>query len=601
MMNLLRFSSAVLVAAMLTLCVQPAQCQTDAVAATPTTYYRDDAGHDGYSPTKLPPILSVLWQNTLPGITTAYSTPTMSDGVIYLGAGGHVYALNANDGSIKWQYPADGSASAGEFDSPATVADGKVFVGSNSNLSVFDEASGSLLWQVNTTGYNVSAPLVENGNVFFGSSDKHLYAIKEADQQPLWGGVFRTGGPVFSSPCVGEGMLWFSDGDGGLYGVKENTGALQWTFLPNGGVSAGSPVYRNGIVYASSGTDVISLFFRSGALKDSFQLPSIITGPPTIDDTNIFVSTSDSDIYCLSLRGATVWKTHLQDVVTVPMQITDSYLYAESRSGVLYAIDPSNGKIVWSYALQQAIVEPGDTSGITKDTMPQARSNAGFIVQNGKLIIFCNDGTVTAFSGTAPDHIAPQALALNPQPDSTVAGANLQFQIFVTDIGSGIDPSTVSLKIDGAQVPVTYDPTDSMVSLQLDKSKNNSIGRIVLPTLPDGQRTAELNIADWRGNTLDKKWSFTVDNTLDPEGSPPPSPIQSNTFNQLGAAPGSPSSAGSITYSGPTTPNSDTAPASGSAGSSSGGIPAPIHNLPPTPPPGGGGGGNSSFPPPPPI
>jgi len=604
MMNSLRLFTAATVACGAIFLSVPCIAQT--AVSSDTAFYQGDSGHSGYVHTTTPAVLSVAWQHTLPDVKTAYSTPALSNGVLYVGAGAHVYALNESDGTIKWQYPADGSAATGQFNCPPAVADGKVFIGSeNNNLSVFDANTGALLWQVPTTGTVESAPVVSNGNVFFGSSDGYLYGISEATQQPVWGGEFRSGGPIFSAPAEGDGLIFFADSSSDLYGVRENSGVGLWTYLPTGGISPGSPVYRGDLVYFASGSNIFGLTTRTGSVRTSFSVPGTIVGPPTVSDQNIFVTTSDQEVYCFTLHGSMQWHTHLYDIVSLATQITDSYLFATSRSGVIYALDPQSGQIIWSYSLLKAVSTSTDKSSTSRTNLPRAQTDAAPLVADGKLFILTDDGTVTAFSGNAPDNIAPVVLSVNPKPDSTVAGSSIPFRVFVNDSGSGINPSSVSLTIGGWSAPIFYNPSYSEVSVAYEKQSGNvGLSRVQLPTLPDGVQTATLKIADWRGNVVTKTWSFTVDNTLDPAGSLPPTPLSAdssvptdnNTSENMTIGQGPTSQPGGVVQAG--------GPPTNGAGNNAGGqtgVGAGTSSPLPSAPPPSAGGGKFGFPPPPPI
>jgi eukaryotic-like serine/threonine-protein kinase len=51
--------------------------------------------------------------------------------------------------------------------------------------------------------------------VYFGSDDKHLYALDIKTGQQKW--KFETEDQVFSSPVISGGMVYFGSNDGHLY------------------------------------------------------------------------------------------------------------------------------------------------------------------------------------------------------------------------------------------------------------------------------------------------------------------------------------------------------------------------------------------------
>jgi len=58
-----------------------------------------------------------------------YSSPAVANGVVYVGSGSNVYALNASTGALLWTY----TTASGVSSSPA-VANGAVYVGSGGGV-----------------------------------------------------------------------------------------------------------------------------------------------------------------------------------------------------------------------------------------------------------------------------------------------------------------------------------------------------------------------------------------------------------------------------------------------------------------------------------
>ncbi len=56
------------------------------------------------------------------------------------------------------------------------------------------------------------------GIVYFGSYDRHLYAVDIKTGQEKW--RFKTGAGIPSSPAISGGIVYFGSSDGHLYAVK---------------------------------------------------------------------------------------------------------------------------------------------------------------------------------------------------------------------------------------------------------------------------------------------------------------------------------------------------------------------------------------------
>ncbi len=135
------------------------------------------------------------------------SSPTVVDGVVYIGSGdSFFYALNEADGKMRWRYE-----TGARITTKATVVDGVVYFGSaDGYLYALDAASAEMLWRKLTGAEVYSSPAVTDGIVYVGSADGYVYALEAASGKERW--RFLAGGPVLSSPTVDEGVVYVGSG-----------------------------------------------------------------------------------------------------------------------------------------------------------------------------------------------------------------------------------------------------------------------------------------------------------------------------------------------------------------------------------------------------
>ena len=92
-----------------------AQMPPDATAqAAHVDYYRSNIGHTGVATEKLAAPLSLLWRHTTSAAQNDPASPVYANGTVYFASGGALYAVNAADGTTRWQYP-QGRKSADVF------------------------------------------------------------------------------------------------------------------------------------------------------------------------------------------------------------------------------------------------------------------------------------------------------------------------------------------------------------------------------------------------------------------------------------------------------------------------------------------------------
>jgi len=144
------------------------------------TFYCLDAFGDGHGST------TVLWSFPSPGVFTTCS-PAVAYGKVYVGSSetSDFFCLNANNGSLVWNYAVPSEGFAYITTSPA-IADGKVFFGAYDNsLHCLSAENGTSLWEYKLN-FIFTAPVIYNGKVYagfnwyllcFGHTPKPAFAI----------------------------------------------------------------------------------------------------------------------------------------------------------------------------------------------------------------------------------------------------------------------------------------------------------------------------------------------------------------------------------------------------------------------------------------
>ena len=167
---------------------------------------------------------------------TVLSSPAVSNGTVYVGSfDRYLYALDAATGALKWRSPTSDS-----IGSSPTISNGIVYIGSyDKYLYAFDAITGALKWKSPTTARIGSSPAVGNGVVYVGSFDKKLYAFDATTGAPIWNTA--TSGRVWSSPTVSNGTVYVGSYDKKLYAMNAATGAIKWTAATGDSIRLASP------------------------------------------------------------------------------------------------------------------------------------------------------------------------------------------------------------------------------------------------------------------------------------------------------------------------------------------------------------------------
>ena len=91
----------------------------------------------------------------------------------------------------------------------------------------------------------------ESNAVVVGSEDGRLYAYDAKTGEPRDGFPFRAEDKIWSTPVIKDGVVYFGSHDKHIYAVSLADGTLKWKFL-TGGTVAGRPLLFRDMVIVGS-------------------------------------------------------------------------------------------------------------------------------------------------------------------------------------------------------------------------------------------------------------------------------------------------------------------------------------------------------------
>jgi eukaryotic-like serine/threonine-protein kinase len=185
------------------------------------------------------------------------SNPCTYGNMYIAAAWGAIKAFDEGTGATKWSFSIDGG---NESVSSPTESEGVIYVGSNSAYAyAINATDGKLKWKFRTNGDIDSSPIVDGSLVYFYSKDSYLYALDKNTGIEKW--KFQIGKPADyssfykdSSPIVVGGILYLQGRDSKVYALNSSTGAKLWEFAEAFYQDYSSPCFidKNGKVYHSA-------------------------------------------------------------------------------------------------------------------------------------------------------------------------------------------------------------------------------------------------------------------------------------------------------------------------------------------------------------
>ena len=183
---------------------------------------------------------ALLWDTDVHGFPTL---STVGDGHVFAASlDGNLYALNAATGAPGWAVPAQNASFAPAY------ADGVVYVGVGSGLQAIDALTGSTRWTYTTPAQVSLTPAIAGGAVFFGDYLGDAFAVRASDGSLVWErdlGGNNLG--VSGSPAVANGVVYLGTDRGRMYGLNTTTGRALWVYA----LEPGSPAVVNAMVFVA--------------------------------------------------------------------------------------------------------------------------------------------------------------------------------------------------------------------------------------------------------------------------------------------------------------------------------------------------------------
>ena len=288
-----------------------------------------------------------LWEFETEGFI--WSSPAVANGVVYFGSNdGNLYALDALTGNELWRFETRYT-----IESSPAIADDKIYFGSGDYLLyVLDATTGEKLWEFQTEGAILSSPTISNGIVYI-TSFRFLYALNAEDGRFRLG--YRTPREIYSSPTVYKGIVYFNC-DSFLYAVKSN--ARNW---PNE-YAIRSWWLQFYVVRLAPPPPPLS--GHVGKLTLSWSRPMTTRSSPVVSEDTLYTC-AGRNVYALDpVSGETKWTFLARGLISSTPAAASNALYLSSTDGRLYAIDISDGSLLWDFSAGPMASSPALDNGV---------------------------------------------------------------------------------------------------------------------------------------------------------------------------------------------------------------------------------------------
>jgi outer membrane protein assembly factor BamB/predicted phosphodiesterase len=293
------------------------------------------------------------------------STPEITGGLVIFGnQNGSIQALSLADGSKKWSVTTGGPV----FSSTASDGNHLVFGSADGHVYCLDPRDGKTKWKYKTGAAVLGSPLISKGVVYIGGSDGSFRCIDIKTGKALWN-FNGLEGPVVSTPLLYKNKVIFGAWDRNLYALDKKNGQLVWKWnngspVRNYSPASCIPVAHKGVVYVAAPDRYISAIDaatgktlwrnKDGGVRESIGISADgkwIYGK-SMQDTIIAYTAGREKLPAAWKMNCGFGYEHVPSMLIEK----DRQVFFGTRSGVVYAIDPNQRKVLWGYKIDNSMV-----------------------------------------------------------------------------------------------------------------------------------------------------------------------------------------------------------------------------------------------------
>lgn len=282
---------------------------------------------------------------------------------LYFLSGVHLYALNADNGSLQWcllisnplSHESQETTLLGALPPPPpdglvglAVQKDRVFVTTlTASTYAFTADTGKMLWQHNT-GFANGIPTISGDTIYVPSGS--IYALSTQDGKERWS--YLTQDVVSSTPVIVNNTLYTGSYGNAVYALDTANGKVRWTYHTDGRVYV-APIVNRGVVYAGIGDDgprIFAIDAQSGKLI--WHTDTLIDSMTQllVADGLLYTSQNNSLVGLNPHNGQVEW--HYDGLHESTLLSNGHVLYATSDSGDLYAFDTQRHTLLWHKKLR---------------------------------------------------------------------------------------------------------------------------------------------------------------------------------------------------------------------------------------------------------
>lgn len=210
------------------------------------------------------------------------------------------------------------------------------------------------LWSFKTAGPVRSSAVVQDGRVYIGSADKHLYALDLHTGEKIW--AFEADSPIEAPPTVIGDTVYVGDLGGFVYAVDANSGDKLWDYETDGEVAGAVNWAQLGerlcVLVGSHDAYVHCLDAGTGEPVWRFETESYVNGTVAVSGELCAFGGCDAFVYVVRTADANeVTRIDAGAYVATSTAFDESRVYGGNYDGLFLSASIHDPNERWEHAI----------------------------------------------------------------------------------------------------------------------------------------------------------------------------------------------------------------------------------------------------------
>ena len=236
----------------------------------------------------------------------------------------------------------------GAVDGSPIIQNGIIYVGSrDGHLYALDGQSQREVWRYNAGAALRSTPTLHGDTLFFGDDDGTMHAVQSTGGMGRWRVPLR--GKIFASAAAGAGLIISATQAGRIVALSPSNGDIIWEHFDGSPFYASPAILSNLVIVANGSGQIKGLEVASGRPLWAFQASGQVRATPACQDGMALVAALDGSMTLLDSRtGERLWQRSLGTSMSASPVLTRGRAFAAGQEGAVFALSRTEGTHLWT-------------------------------------------------------------------------------------------------------------------------------------------------------------------------------------------------------------------------------------------------------------